>query len=114
LLTNSTERTEAQQVAFVEAAQAQRVGHVVYLSQLAADQQSPVRFLRPSVSWTPATSPRRSRRADRRRARRHAPGRRRRERQPDPQRTVLRPTLPSRTTRRLERQTTTPPTQPRR
>ena len=46
LLTNSTERTEAQQIAFIEAAQAQRVGHVVYLSQLAADQQSPVRFLR--------------------------------------------------------------------
>jgi len=46
LLTNSTERTEAQQIAFVEAAQAQRVGHVVYLSQLAADPQSPVRFLR--------------------------------------------------------------------
>src|SRR5262249_21911677 len=46
LLTNSSERTEAQQIAFVEAAQAQRVGHVVYLSQLAADEQSPVRFLR--------------------------------------------------------------------
>jgi uncharacterized protein YbjT (DUF2867 family) len=46
LLTNSTERTEAQQIAFIEAAQAQRVGHVVYLSQLAADQQSSVRFLR--------------------------------------------------------------------
>ena len=46
LLTNSTERTEAQQIAFVEAAQAQPVGHVVKLSQLAADQQSPVRFLR--------------------------------------------------------------------
>jgi uncharacterized protein YbjT (DUF2867 family) len=46
LLTNSSERTEAQQIAFVEAAQAQRVGHVVYLSQLAADQQSPDRFLR--------------------------------------------------------------------
>ena len=46
LLTNSTDRTEAQQIAFVEAAQAQRVGHVVYLSQLAADPQSPVRFLR--------------------------------------------------------------------
>jgi uncharacterized protein YbjT (DUF2867 family) len=45
LLTNSTERTEAQQIAFVEAAQAQRVGHVVYLSQLAADPQSRVRFL---------------------------------------------------------------------
>jgi len=46
LLTNSTERTEAQQIAFVEAAQAQRVGHLVKLSQLAAEQQSPVRFLR--------------------------------------------------------------------
>jgi uncharacterized protein YbjT (DUF2867 family) len=46
LLTNSTEHTEAQQIAFVEAAQAQRVGHLVKLSQLAADQQSPVRFLR--------------------------------------------------------------------
>jgi uncharacterized protein YbjT (DUF2867 family) len=46
LLTNSTERTEAQQIAFVEAAQAQRVGQVVYLSQLAADRQSPDRFLR--------------------------------------------------------------------
>jgi uncharacterized protein YbjT (DUF2867 family) len=46
LLTNSSERTEAQQIAFVEAAQAQRVGQVVYLSQLAADPQSPYRFLR--------------------------------------------------------------------
>jgi uncharacterized protein YbjT (DUF2867 family) len=46
LLTNATEWTEAQQIAFVEAAQAQRVGHVVYLSQLAADPQSRVRFLR--------------------------------------------------------------------
>jgi uncharacterized protein YbjT (DUF2867 family) len=46
LLTNSTERTEAQQIVFVEAARAQRVGHVVKLSQLAADLQSPVRFLR--------------------------------------------------------------------
>jgi uncharacterized protein YbjT (DUF2867 family) len=46
LLTNSTERTQAQQIAFVEAAQAQRVEQVVYLSQLAADQQSPDRFLR--------------------------------------------------------------------
>jgi len=63
LLTNSSERTEAQQIAFVEAAQAQRVGRVVYLSQLAADEQSPVRFLRyhgavetaltnSSVGWT--------------------------------------------------------------
>src|SRR5262249_45676881 len=46
LLTNSTERTEAQQIAFVEAAQAERVGQVVYLSQFAADPQSPDRFLR--------------------------------------------------------------------
>ena len=46
LLTNSSERVEAQQLAFVEAAQAQHVGHVVYLSQLAADQQSPDRYLR--------------------------------------------------------------------
>ena len=46
LLTNSTERTEAQQIAFVEAAQARRVGHVVYLSQVAADPEYPVRFLR--------------------------------------------------------------------
>src|SRR6185312_15888689 len=45
LLTNSSERSEAQQIAFVEAAKAQPVGHVVYLSQLAADQQTPVRFL---------------------------------------------------------------------
>jgi uncharacterized protein YbjT (DUF2867 family) len=63
LLTNSTERTEAQQIAFVDAAQQQRVGQVVYLSQLAADQRSPVRFLRyhgeveaalmkSSVGWT--------------------------------------------------------------
>jgi uncharacterized protein YbjT (DUF2867 family) len=63
LLTNSSERTEAQQVAFVEAAQAQGVGHVVKLSQLAADLHSPVRFLRyhaavevalgnSSVGWT--------------------------------------------------------------
>jgi len=46
VLTNSTERTEAQQTAFVEAAQVRRVGQVVYLSQLAADPRSPVRFLR--------------------------------------------------------------------
>jgi uncharacterized protein YbjT (DUF2867 family) len=46
LLTNSTERTEAQQIAFVETAQAQGVAQVVYLSQLAADPHSPVRFLR--------------------------------------------------------------------
>jgi uncharacterized protein YbjT (DUF2867 family) len=46
LLTNSSEQTEAQQIAFVEAARAQRVSHVVYLSQLAADPRSPVRFLR--------------------------------------------------------------------
>jgi uncharacterized protein YbjT (DUF2867 family) len=63
LLTNSSERTEAQQIAFVEAAEAQQVEQVVYLSQLAADKESPVRFLRyhgavetalqnSSVGWT--------------------------------------------------------------
>jgi len=46
LVTNSSDHTEAQQLAFVEAAQAVGVGHVVYLSQLAADPRSPVRFLR--------------------------------------------------------------------
>lgn len=46
LLTNSTERAEAQQLAFVQAAQDQGVAHVVKLSQLAARAGSPVRFLR--------------------------------------------------------------------
>jgi uncharacterized protein YbjT (DUF2867 family) len=46
LLTNSTERTEAQQLAFVRAAAEAGVAHVVKLSQLHARQDSPVRFLR--------------------------------------------------------------------
>ena len=46
LLTNSTERAEAQQLAFVEAAQQGQVKHIVKLSQFAADAHSPVRFLR--------------------------------------------------------------------
>jgi uncharacterized protein YbjT (DUF2867 family) len=46
LVTNSTERAEAQQLAFVEAAQQSGVKHIVKLSQFAADARSPVRFLR--------------------------------------------------------------------
>ncbi|UQA58605.1 SDR family oxidoreductase [Polyangium aurulentum] len=46
LLTSSSERAEAQQRAFVEAARREGVRHVVKLSQWAADQRSPVRFLR--------------------------------------------------------------------
>jgi uncharacterized protein YbjT (DUF2867 family) len=46
LLTNSTERAEAQQLAFVDAAHQSGVNHIVKLSQFAADAQSPVRFLR--------------------------------------------------------------------
>jgi uncharacterized protein YbjT (DUF2867 family) len=46
LLTNSTERAEAQQLAFVEAAKKSGVSHIVKLSQFAADANSPVRFLR--------------------------------------------------------------------
>lgn len=46
LLTNSTERAEAQQGAFVTAAARAGVGHIVKLSQLHADAASPVRFLR--------------------------------------------------------------------
>jgi uncharacterized protein YbjT (DUF2867 family) len=46
LLTNSSERAEAQQLAFVEAAARAGVGQVVKLSQLAAAADSPVRFLR--------------------------------------------------------------------
>lgn len=46
LVTNSTERTEARQLAFVEAARRAGVGHVVHLSQLHARVDSPVRFLR--------------------------------------------------------------------
>ena len=46
LLTNSTERAEAQQRAFVEAARRTGLRHLVKLSQYAADENSPVRFLR--------------------------------------------------------------------
>jgi uncharacterized protein YbjT (DUF2867 family) len=46
LTTNSTERVEAQQLGFVEQARAAGVRHIVYLSQLHAARQSPVRFLR--------------------------------------------------------------------
>ncbi len=46
LLTNSTEKAESQQLAFVQAAQAAGVKHLVKLSQLHAAADSPVRFLR--------------------------------------------------------------------
>ncbi|MBC3788675.1 SDR family oxidoreductase [Spirosoma utsteinense] len=46
LLTPSSERAEAQQLAFVDAARRAGVQHMVKLSQLAADADSPVRFLR--------------------------------------------------------------------
>ena len=46
LVTPSSEQAEAQQLRFVAAAQAAGVRHVVKLSQLAADVDSLVRFLR--------------------------------------------------------------------
>jgi uncharacterized protein YbjT (DUF2867 family) len=46
LLTNSTERAEGQQLSFVAAAKRSGVRHIVKLSQFAADEASPVRFLR--------------------------------------------------------------------
>jgi uncharacterized protein YbjT (DUF2867 family) len=46
LLTNSSERTQSQQIAFVDAARQSSVAHIVKLSQFAADEHSPVRFLR--------------------------------------------------------------------
>jgi uncharacterized protein YbjT (DUF2867 family) len=46
LVTNSSERAQAQQMAFVEAAKQSGVAHIVKLSQYAADANSPVRFLR--------------------------------------------------------------------
>ena len=46
LVTNSSERTETQQLRFVEAACAAGLRHIVYLSQLHATKDSPVRFLR--------------------------------------------------------------------
>jgi uncharacterized protein YbjT (DUF2867 family) len=46
LLTNSSERAEAQQLAFVAAAKKMGVRHIVKFSQIHADAASPVRFLR--------------------------------------------------------------------
>jgi uncharacterized protein YbjT (DUF2867 family) len=46
LLTNSTERTEHQQIAFTRVAHQSGVRHIVKLSQLHADTNSPGRFLR--------------------------------------------------------------------
>jgi uncharacterized protein YbjT (DUF2867 family) len=46
LVTNSTERVEAQQLGFVETARGAGVRHLVYLSQLHAAANSPVRYLR--------------------------------------------------------------------
>ena len=46
LLTDSTDRAEARQMSFVAAAKRAGVRHVVKLSQFAADEASPVRFLR--------------------------------------------------------------------
>lgn len=46
LLTPSTDRAEAQQLAFVDAARGAGLRHLVKLSQFAADEGSPVRFLR--------------------------------------------------------------------
>jgi uncharacterized protein YbjT (DUF2867 family) len=46
LLTNSSERAQSQQIAFIDAAQQSGVTHIVKLSQFAADARSPVRFLR--------------------------------------------------------------------
>jgi uncharacterized protein YbjT (DUF2867 family) len=46
LLTNSTERTENQQLAFTRVAKQSGIRHIVKLSQLHADTNSPGRFLR--------------------------------------------------------------------
>lgn len=46
LVTNSSERVEARQLAFVDAARTAGLHHLVYLSQLNAAANSPVRFLR--------------------------------------------------------------------
>ncbi len=46
LLTNSTERTEEQQIVFTRVAHQSGVRHIVKLSQLHADPNSPGRFLR--------------------------------------------------------------------
>jgi uncharacterized protein YbjT (DUF2867 family) len=46
LVTNSSERVQDQQLSFVDAARASSVRHIVYVSQLHAKRDSPVRFLR--------------------------------------------------------------------
>ena len=46
LVTNSSERVQAQQLSFVEAARTAGVRRIVYVSQLHATRDSPVRFLR--------------------------------------------------------------------
>ena len=46
LVTNSSERVQEQQLRFVEEARASKLQRIVYLSQLHADKDSPVRFLR--------------------------------------------------------------------
>jgi uncharacterized protein YbjT (DUF2867 family) len=46
LVTPSSERAQAQQVRFADLAAKAGLGHLVVLSQLAADEHSPVRFLR--------------------------------------------------------------------
>lgn len=46
LVTNSSERAQSQQIAFVEAAKQSGVTRIVKLSQFAAEANSPVRFLR--------------------------------------------------------------------
>ena len=46
LLTNSSERAQAQQIAFIDAARQSGVTHIVKLSQFGAEAHSPVRFLR--------------------------------------------------------------------
>ena len=45
-MTNSSERAEEQQLRFVEIARVAGLRHIVYLSQLHAAKNSPVRFLR--------------------------------------------------------------------
>ena len=46
LLTSSSERTQAQQIAFIDAARQSGVAHIVKLSQFGADANSPGRFQR--------------------------------------------------------------------
>ena len=56
LVTPSSERVEEQQLGFVETARAAGVSHLVYLSQLHAAKDSPVRFLRPMACAAPVTA----------------------------------------------------------